>query len=32
VGRRMTAGFSEDERTLLAGLLDRCATNLEAAR
>lgn len=32
VGRRMTAGFSEDERTLLAGLLERCATNLEAAR
>jgi len=32
VGRRMTAGFSEDERSLLAGLLERCATNLEAAR
>ena len=32
VGRRMTAGFSEDERALLAGLLERCATNLEALR
>jgi DNA-binding MarR family transcriptional regulator len=32
VGRRMTAGFSEDERSLLAELLERCATNLEAAR
>jgi DNA-binding MarR family transcriptional regulator len=32
VGRRMTAGFTEDERVLLAGLLERCATNLEAAR
>ncbi len=32
VGRRMTAGFSEDERTLLAGLLERCAVNLERLR
>ena len=32
VGKRMTAGFSDDERTQLAGLLERCATNLEAAR
>jgi len=32
VGRQMTAGFSEDERALLAGMLERCATNLEAAR
>jgi len=28
----MTAGFSDDERAQLAGLLERCATNLEAAR
>ena len=32
VGKRMTAGFSDVERTQLAGLLERCATNLEAAR
>jgi DNA-binding MarR family transcriptional regulator len=32
VGKRMTAGFSDDERTQLAGLLERCATNLEGAR
>ena len=32
VGKRMTAGFSDDERAQLAGLLERCATNLEAAR
>jgi DNA-binding MarR family transcriptional regulator len=32
VGRRKTARSSEDERALLDGLLERCATNLEAAR
>ena len=32
VRRKMTAGFSDDERAQLAGLLERCATNLEAAR
>jgi DNA-binding MarR family transcriptional regulator len=32
VGRRMTVGFSDEERAQLAGLLERCVTNLEAAR
>ncbi|HYX83990.1 MAG TPA: MarR family transcriptional regulator [Gaiellales bacterium] len=32
VGRRMTAGFSADEREQLAVLLERCAANLEVRR